>query len=121
MSLAQFSSACGIGATVIYPSFRLYFCTLLWLFPTLMILVMARLGDGTFETYWSGPAVVGCLFLARVCQGYFEVMQWRYLAYRYKEFQEVVTTILAVFLMIVCFFGGLLVAFLIEYLHFFQD
>jgi len=121
VSLAQFSFASGVGLTVIYPSFRLYFCALLWLFPMSMILVIARLGDGTFETSWSGPVVVGCTCWVRMCQGYFEVMQWRYIASRYKESQEIATTVLAAFFMTAGFFGGLLVAFLIEYLHLFED
>jgi hypothetical protein len=61
---------------------RIYIVPAFWLLPFLYICAMAADKQATFEFEGAGELLVTAQLLVRFCQGYFECMTWRYLAWR---------------------------------------
>lgn len=91
VSLAQWAFALGIATTVVMPSMRIYIVPAFWLLPFLLICAMAADKQGTFEFKGAGELLVIAQLLVRLCQGYFEVMLWRYLVWRVGPDAEAAT------------------------------
>eukprot|EP00927_Polykrikos_kofoidii_P076439 TRINITY_DN73542_c0_g1_i1.p1 TRINITY_DN73542_c0_g1~~TRINITY_DN73542_c0_g1_i1.p1 ORF type:complete len:491 (-),score=38.53 TRINITY_DN73542_c0_g1_i1:166-1572(-) len=96
ISLAQWSFAAGSYCTIILPTMRIFVMPILWLIPFLCICTIALVRDGLFEFASAGVFLVCSFLLARFLQGYFEVMQYRYIAYKHGQDAASVTVFVGV-------------------------
>eukprot|EP01052_Picozoa_sp_SAG31_P033051 SAG31_NODE_3687_length_3987_cov_4.811214_4_plen_621_part_00 len=113
-ALAQWAYTGGIGLTIVAPSFHLWRISALWTAAFATLLVIAMVGDGTFETKWAGPTVVGAALLVRATDGYMGIMVFRYVASKFPADAESVTVSFGIFGMVVNVFGAVVSSALVE-------
>eukprot|EP00929_Paragymnodinium_shiwhaense_P121941 TRINITY_DN9438_c1_g1_i1.p1 TRINITY_DN9438_c1_g1~~TRINITY_DN9438_c1_g1_i1.p1 ORF type:complete len:461 (+),score=39.66 TRINITY_DN9438_c1_g1_i1:46-1428(+) len=113
-SIAQWAYAAGTGCSVLFPTTRLWMFPLLWICPLGMVCAMAFMRGNLWEFPSAGGLLILFTCLTRVCQGYFEASQFRYVATQYKEDAEAVTVFVGVVGLFLGFFGGSASSALIE-------
>ena len=111
---AQWSYTAGIGLTIAAPSFQLWRISTIWVAAFGTLLVIAMVGDGTFETDFWGYVVVGSALLVRMMDGYIGIMVFRFIAAKHGENEQSITVFFGVVAMVINFFGSIVSTVLVE-------
>lgn len=113
-SLSQWAFAGGVCFTAMLPTKRIFFVPLVWMLPVALISAAASDREGLFEFRSAGLVVLCSLLLSRFCQGYFEVMQYRYIADKYGSDAEAVVVFVGILLLASGLLGGVATQFVVD-------
>ena len=111
---AQWSYTAGIGLTIAAPSFRLWRISTIWVASFGTLLIIAMVGDGTFETDFWGYVVVGSALGVRMMDGYIGIMVFRVIAAQHEENEQSITVFFGVVAMVINFCGSIVSTVLVE-------
>jgi hypothetical protein len=111
---AQWSYTAGIGLTIAAPSFHLWRISTIWVAAFGTLLIIAMVGDGTFETDFWGYVVVASALLVRMMDGYIGIMVFRFIAATNSENEQSITVFYGVVALVINFFGSIVSTVLVE-------
>ena len=104
----------GVKEVAVEERFQLWRISTLWVAAFTTLLVIAMVGDGTFEADFWGYVVVMSALVVRMMDGYIGIMVFRFIAAKHEENEQSITVFFGVTAMVINFFGSIASTVLVE-------